>query len=210
MSQRLLLKVGKSRRPQLLRELKQAGTGLPVRDLASRLGMSYMGAKEICLDLEKAGYLSSWRQPVPRGRPLLLYRLTRKADELFDVEPLSLAIELLRAASGLYGSTAPGKLLLRYFQNLATAAAPRMRGETPAERLRWLARWRDAQGHYATFEPGPPPVLVERHQPLSEIFRIHPEALAMEDRLLASLVGHPLRREECEADGSWLCRFSLA
>ncbi len=209
MSQRLLLKVGKSRRQEVLQHLKRAGVPLAVVDLAARLGLSYMGTKEICLDLEKSGYLSAWRSPVPRGRPRLVYRLTRKAEELFANEPLSLTLEILRAAAELFGATAPGKLLLRYFQKQTQTAAGKVRGETPAERLRWVARWRDGLGHYALFAPGPPPMLVERNQPLAEIFRAYPEALAMETRMLESLVGRPLQRLG-EANGeSGDCRFVL-
>lgn len=194
MSQRLLLKVGKSRRQQVLQEIKRAGSTLAVRDLADKIGLSYMGTKEICQDLTRAGYLSVWREPVPRGRPRMLYRLTRKADELFTPESLSIALQILQAAAELYGSTAPGKLLLRYFQDLAKEAAGKIRGASAEERLRWLARWRDGLGHYATFQPGPPAVMLERHQPLRDIFSVYPEALAMELRLLESLVGCPLQR----------------
>lgn len=207
MSRRLVLKVGKTRRQTLLQELKRAGEGLPVSELAGRLGLSYMGTKEICLDLEKAGYLSTWRTPSPRGRPKLLYRLTRKADELFATEEPKLALELLQAAAGLFGPLAPGKLLLRYFQNLEKEGAARIRGSLPAERLRWMARWRDGMGCYASFEEGPPPALLERHQPMREIFQSYPDAITMELRMLSSLAGTSLRREEASSDGSCLRRF---
>ena len=65
-----------------MNELKRT-QGLCVADLAVRLGMSYMGIKGVCLDLEKRGLLDTWRSPQPLGRPLMLYRLTERAHDLF-------------------------------------------------------------------------------------------------------------------------------
>jgi predicted ArsR family transcriptional regulator len=207
MSNLLVPKVGKARRADALQILKRQGEGLPVKALADELGLSYMGAKEICLDLQRAGYLSTWRNPRPRGRPELLYRLTRKAEELFatpEVEPLRIILE---AAGRLFGPTAPGKLLLSYFQEKSEEGKKRVQGVSLPERLISLARWRDQQGHYASVQDGDPPVLVERNQPFSELFRHYPESRRMEEQMLASVLGFPLRREENVLDESPVQRF---
>ena len=64
MKQRLIQQVGRSARLRVLNELKRT-EGLCVADLAARLGMSYMGIKGVCLDLEKRGLLGTWRSPQP-------------------------------------------------------------------------------------------------------------------------------------------------
>ncbi len=207
MSRRLLLKVGKSRRQDLLQEIKRAGCGLPVRELSSRMGMSYMGTKEICLDLERSGYLSTWRNPRPRGRPELLYRLTRKAEELFPRPDNSHLLGLLSAAKSLFGPMAPAKLLLVFFQQQAEEGSAKIRGASVGERMKWIARWRDHKGHYCSLEPGPPPCLVEHHQPLLDVFEAYPDAWKMEEQMLSSLLGQPLRREENPLDGNRTWRF---
>src|SRR6476620_9676074 len=82
LKQRLIQTVSRSARLKILNELKRS-QGLPVGELADRLKMYYMGVKEQCEHLEKAGLLDTWRQPQQRGRPFKLYRLTHRAHELF-------------------------------------------------------------------------------------------------------------------------------
>ena len=106
---RLLNEIGRSQRLAVLHELKRS-TGLPVKELARRLGMSYMGVKQHCLDLQRDGYLDTWRNPKPVGRPEMLYRLTQKAHELFPVQSHGLLLAVLAAARELYGANAPAKL----------------------------------------------------------------------------------------------------
>src|SRR6201996_1490599 len=110
MKQRLLQQVGRSARLRVLNELKRT-QGLCVADLAKRVDMSYMGAKGVCLDLEKRGLLDTWRQPQKIGRPQLLYRLTQRAHELFPTESNRLTLDALEAARKLFGPAAPDKLL---------------------------------------------------------------------------------------------------
>ncbi len=52
----------RGQRMEVLSVLKRTG-GLPVRPLSTRMGMSYMGVKQYCLELEKKGFLETWRQP---------------------------------------------------------------------------------------------------------------------------------------------------
>ena len=42
--------------------------GLAVGDLAAALDMSYMGVKQYCVELEKRGYLDTWRRAKETGR----------------------------------------------------------------------------------------------------------------------------------------------
>jgi len=207
MTQLLIPKVGKARRAEAIQILKRSGVGLPVKALAAHLGLSYMGTKEICRDLEKAGYLDTFRSPSSRGRPQLLYRLTRKADELFPapaVEPLRIMLE---ASAKLFGATAPAKLLLSYFQEKTAHGKKQVTGETLAERLASLAEWRDNEGHYASVQEGNPPSLLERNQPLQKLYRLYPETLRMEEQMLGNILGVPLRREENLLDEGGQQRF---
>src|SRR4051794_2788023 len=100
--------------------------------------MSYMGVKGICLDLHKRGLLDTWRQPQKLGRPLLLYRLTQRAHDLFPTTSNEMTIHLLEAAQKLYGPAAAEKLLLTLFQRQAEQYARRLNGDTVSERAKWL------------------------------------------------------------------------
>ena len=146
MKQSLLRSVVRSARLKILNELKRT-QGLPVREIAERLKMSYMGVKGLCIEMEKRGLLDTWRQPVPRGRPLMLYRLTQRAHDLFPTTSNSATIDVLEAAQKLYGASAPEKLLLLVFQKMTADYEERLRDGALPDRAKWLARLRDHDGY---------------------------------------------------------------
>jgi predicted ArsR family transcriptional regulator len=210
LKQRLIQSVSRSARLKILNELKRS-KGLPVGDLADRLKMSYMGVKEQCEHLEKAGLLDTWRQPQMRGRPFKLYRLTQRAHELFPTASNPVTLDLLEAAQKLYGSTAPEKLLLLMFQKLTAGYETRLRGDTITERIKWLARLRDHDGYMSECEPGNDGKLriVEHHSPILDVMRAYPITAKMETEMFQRLLGVPVRREESTASGLFCASFSV-
>ncbi len=211
MKQRLIQQVGRSARLRVLNELKRT-QGLCVADLAARVGMSYMGAKGICLDLEKRGLLDTWRQAQKIGRPHLLYRLTQRAHDLFPTESNALTIETLDAARKLFGPTAPEKLLLVVYQKRTEQYQAKLKGETPAERAKWLARLRDYDGYMAECETDASGVvsIVEHHSPVLDILREFPLVAKLETDMFQRLVGSRVEREETTSSGLYCAVFRLA
>ena len=208
MQQRLIQQVGRSARLRVMNELKRT-QGLCVAALAARLGMSYMGIKGVCLDLEKRGLLDTWRSPQPIGRPLMLYRLTERAHDLFPATSNAMTIDVLAAAQKLFGSTAAEKLLLVAFQKKAEQYAAKLKGGTLAERAKWLARLRDHDGHMAecvAAEDGAVRI-VEHHSPVLDLLRAFPLIARLEIQLFARLLGVPVRREETSAAGLFRATF---
>jgi predicted ArsR family transcriptional regulator len=205
---RLLNEIGRTQRLGIVHELKRSN-GLPVKELARRLGMSYMGVKQHCIELHRDGYLDTWRNPRPVGRPEMLYRLTQKAHELFPVQSHDMLLAVLAAARELYGPTAPAKLLFVHFREKMEGYRAKVRGETPAERAKWLARLREAEGCMATFEPGPPLRLIERHSPMAELFTRFPETEGMERELFEKVLGAKVRRIAKTTSGLYECVFEI-
>jgi predicted ArsR family transcriptional regulator len=211
MSSRLLARIGKTQRLAILEEIKRSGRGLPVKELAARLKMSYMGIKDLCLDLQKNGLLKTWRNPRPVGRPELEYRLTKRANEAFPRHDVSALLSVLRGADRLYGGQTASKLLLLYFQEKAAGYQDKLasRGATPQEKGKWLARLRDAEGHYAVWSHEDGFALVENHQPLAELFTAYPEAGRMEEQMIGRVLGCPVSRHVSQLEGCYECRFLL-
>ena len=152
MNQKIISEIGKSQRLQIINKLKRTA-GLSVKELAARLDMSYMGVKQHCIDLHKDGYLDTWRRPQTLGRPEMVYRLTRRAHELFPEASNALTLELLECAKKLYGPAAAEKLLLLVYRQKTAQYLPRIKGETPVQRAKWLARLRDHEGYMSGVEP---------------------------------------------------------
>jgi predicted ArsR family transcriptional regulator len=210
MKQRLLQQVGRSARLRVLNELKRT-QGLCVADLATRIGMSYMGAKGVCLDLEKRGLLDTWRQPQKVGRPHMLYRLTQRAHDLFPTESNTLTLETLEAARKLFGPAAPDKLLLVVYQKRTEQYLAKLKGDTPAERAKWLARLRDFDGYMSECEMDEAGAvwIVEHHSPVLDILREFPLVAKLEADMFQRLLGVPVQREETNASGLYSAVFRL-
>lgn len=192
---RILTNLGRSQRLAVVRELKLAGP-LAVRALAKRMGMSYMGVRQQCVLLEKAGYLQTQKNRRPAGRPELLYTLTKKADDLFEGEGSPFALGVLNAAAQLFGSTAPQKLLFVYFRERTEAYAKALRGKSVLARARGLARLRDREGYLARLEIGEDGAMqiVERHSPIADLLAVFPAIAKLEEDQFSAILGVPVRR----------------
>ena len=209
LKQRLIEAVAPNTRLKILNELKRT-QGLHAGEIADRLEMSYMGVKEMCDAMHKAGLLDTWRQPQARGRPFKLYRLTQKAHDLFPTASNPLTRDVLEAAQKLFGPSAPEKLLLVVFQKLTAGYAERLRGETPVERAKWLARLRDHDGHMSEFTAADGTVqIVEHHSPILDLLRAFPIVAKLEADLFQRLIGAPVQREEDTTSGLFRVIFRI-
>lgn len=201
--------MGRSARLRVLNELKRT-QGLCVADLAERLGMSYMGIKNICLDLEKQGLLDTWRHAHKVGRPHLLYRLTQRAHDLFPTESNALTLHLLEAVQKLYGAAAPEKLLLVVFQKKTAHYSSRLKGDSLADRAKWLARLRDNEGYMSECEVDEAGVrIVEHHSPILDLLRAFPLVTRLENEMIQRLLHCTVEREESTASGLYHVTFHL-
>jgi predicted ArsR family transcriptional regulator len=209
MSQKLIRAVAQTTRLRVLESLKRT-QGLCVKDIAARLGMSYMGVKEVCENLERRGLLDTWREPTTeRRRPRMLYRLTDRAHGLFPTASNPLTLELLEAAKMLHGPAAPEKLLLLAWQRKGAALASRVAGSSPAVRAESLAGLRDAEGHMACVEPSPLRI-IEHHCPFLDVLRVYPIVARLDAEMFQRVLGAPVRRSEYTASGQYRVEFEIS
>jgi predicted ArsR family transcriptional regulator len=209
MNQKLIAEIGKSQRLEIINRLKRT-QGLSVTELAEQLGMSYMGVKQHCVDLEREGYLDTWRRAKGIGRPEMIYRLTERVHDLFPCASNSMTITLLENAKALYGPAAAEKLLFSVFQKKAEAYKTKLRGETIAERAGKLTRVRDAEGHMAEIEHDAAVIrIVEHHCPIHDLLKAFPIVARLEAELFTRVLGAAVQREEAHASGLYRCVFTL-
>ena len=207
MSQKLLHAIAPGTRLRIVNALKRT-QGLTVTKLAEALGMSYMGVKEVCQELDRRGLLATWREPRPdgtTGRPRMFYRLTERAHDLFPVASNPLTLELLDASKKLLGPAAPEKLLLLVWQQKAVALVSHIHGESLAERAASLAKLRDEEGHMAVVESGTH--IIEHHCPFLDVLRAYPLVAKLEADLFTRLLGVPVHRVETITGGLYRAEF---
>lgn len=187
----------------IVQRLKHS-TGMTVTELCTAMKMSYMGVKQHCVELEKAGFLDTWRRPKASGRPEKLYRLTDKADALFMNFGTPLTLDLLATAERVYGESAPPKLLYSYFQSKGEAWNAKLAvAASLEERARLLARLRSADGCMSTCETDAQGhlLLVEHHRPFRELAARYSIVDELECEMIERVLGCEVRRSVEEVSG---------
>lgn len=185
-------------------QILKCSTGMPVRELSRAMRMSYMGVKQHCVELEKAGFLDTWRRPKGAGRPEKLYRLTSKSDALFGTGTAELVLDLLATAERVFGETAPSKLLYACFQEKTDQFAAKMAKATTLEdRARQLARLRSAHGCLSECEIDSQGqfCIVEHHLPLRSVAEKYKIVDELECGMIGRLLGCEVRRSVEEVSG---------
>ena len=211
MNQRLIAEIGRTQRLEILNSLKRT-RGMSVNELVERMKMSYMGIKQHCLTLQRDGYLDTWRRPQKMGRPEMVYRLTRRSHDLFQADSNQFTIELLKSAQEIHGPNVPEKLLYNVFEKKTAALKTKVKGETVAERAKWLARVRDGEGYMAQFTTGEggDSRILECHSPIMNLLEQYPIIGRLEQDMFEVLLGTRVRREMIRNSGLYECAFYFA
>jgi predicted ArsR family transcriptional regulator len=198
--------VGRSQRMRIIETLKKT-QGLSVNELGERLKLSYMGVKQHCDELERNGYVDTWRRPKPVGRPEMVYRLTPKAQVFFPRATNTTTIEILHAANRLYGHAAGEKLLYSVFALKAEDYMRKLRGNTVFELAEMLVKIRDQEGYMSELSSGDPVAIVEYHSPIFDLLDAFPLVRRLEREMMERVLGVRIEREEEMASGLYRCRF---
>ena len=146
----MLAEIGRTQRLEILNSLKRS-KGMSVNELVRKMKMSYMGIKQHCLTLQRDGYLDTWRRPQKMGRPEMVYRLTRRTHDLFQTDSNAIHSGTAQVGPGDVRTNAAEKLLYNVFERKTAALKAKVKGETVADRAKWLARMRDNEGYMSQF-----------------------------------------------------------
>jgi predicted ArsR family transcriptional regulator len=212
MNQRLLAEIGRTQRLEILNSLKRS-KGMSVNQLVGQLNMSYMGIKQHCSTLQRDGYLDTWRRPQKMGRPEMVYRLTPRTHDLFPADSNKFTLELLKSIREIHGPNAPEMLLYNVYERKTAALKAKVKGDTVADRAKWLAKVRDNEGFMSQFltdaKEGGPQIL-ECHSPAMNLVESYPIVGRLEQDMFEAVLGTRVRREETRESGQYECAFYFA
>ena len=198
-----------SARAEIVRLLKTDGEA-SAADIAARLGISTVAVRKHLDALETEGLAIARRVPVPRGRPMLAYRLTEESENLFPQRYDRLAVELLDDLVALDGRQSLGRLFAARTDRLSQSYEIRLQDKGLAEQLEELARLRDEEGYMAVFEIRDGQFLLrEHHCPIFEVAQRHPEACNCEQELCERVLKAHVRRETRLVDGKPFCEYHI-
>lgn len=143
----------------------------------------------------------------------MVYRLTRRTHDLFQTDSNRFTLELLKSVQESYGPNAPEKLLYNMFERKINALKSKAKGETVAERAKWLARLRDSEGYMAQFIMGEKEdgsQILECHSPIMNLLDRYPIIGRLEQDMFEAVLGTSVRREETRNSGLYECAFYFA
>ena len=146
-----------------------------VADLAERLGVTTVGARQHLQAMEEAGLVAKVvAAPEGRGRPAALWSLTLAANSRFDDRHSDLTVDLIESIRSVVGEDGLEKVLAERAGRQREAYVSEI-GETPvAIRAASLAKIRSAEGYMADVltEDDGSFLLVEHHCPVCDVAKI--------------------------------------
>src|SRR5205823_11154784 len=110
----------------------------------------------------------------------------------------------------IHGANAPEKLLYNIFAKKTAALKAKVKGETVAERAKWLAKVRDVEGYMAQFLTDPKqggPQILECHSPILNLLDQFAIVGRLEQDMFEAVLGTRVRREETRQSGLYECAF---
>ena len=121
-----------------------------------------------------------------------------------------MTLDLLQSVNEIYGPNAAEKLLYNMFGRKTAALKAKVKGETVAERAKWLAKTRDAEGHMSqviTEEKEGGPQILECHSPILNVLERYPIVGRLEQDMFEAILGTSVRREDTRTSGLYECAF---
>ena len=155
-------------RDRILLQLKMRGATTAMA-LAERLELTAMAIRQHLANLREAGLVEFVERRAAVGRPARYWQLTSRGERRFPDTHAQLTVELLSALRESLGEDALRQVVRRRYEKSLDEYRSRVAEEkTLDQRVRVLARLRDAEGYMATVEASGDGgyLLTENHCPI--------------------------------------------
>lgn len=197
---------------QTILNLLKRSDGLTADQLANQLGITTMAVRKHLATLEREGLVEATSARRPVGRPARVYRLSRRADELFPKQYDLLVTALLADLLELDG---PGKvelLLARRAEQTRAELEHRLAtAQNFDERVHILVQGMDELGYLAVWEKlDDSTYLVNQyHCPIREVAAAFPAACRLEVEMYRDLLGVEIERSCHLLAGDHCCCYVI-
>lgn len=200
-----------STRDKILELLKKE-TNLTVGELSTSLGITEMAIRKHLHILERDSFLVINEVRQPMGRPILVYSLSLKAEELFPKSYENLTVEFLHDLKELHGEGMIDYLLEKRRERLQNSYIQNMQNKNFEEKIEELKNIQIKKGYMAdvtkidneTYE------LVEYNCPIFTVAKEYKKACSCETEMFKEVLGTSnVKRLTCKADNDEHCRFLM-
>lgn len=199
----------KSTKDKILELLKKE-PNKTVSELAQSLDITEMAVRKHLNVLERDSFLIINEVRQPMGRPLQVYSLSPKAEELFPKSYENMTVEFLQDLKELHGEEIIDVLLEKRSERLKNNYLPYMQNKKYEEKIEELKNIQNSKGYMAdltklnneTFE------LIEHNCPILAVAQEFKKACACETEMFKKVLGtENVKRTTCRADNGDHCRF---
>jgi predicted ArsR family transcriptional regulator len=184
-----------------------------VSDLIEATGVTRTAVTEQLNELVAAGYLQRTTEKLPgRGRPRYLYAATDAALVLLFADNQRMVVPTIwKAIDEIGGNELARKVIRRSARALANYYKLRVTAKNPTDRLRQLIDLlRDEGALIEITEEEGNLVIYKRSCPFISMFEDKRSICCVDQEMLSSVVGRPVRRTASRHDGAPCCTFALA
>ncbi|MDA8174301.1 MAG: winged helix-turn-helix transcriptional regulator [Nitrospiraceae bacterium] len=190
--------------------LKKSG-GLTAEQLSKKIGITPMGIRQHLLALERKGIVNYEARKHGIGRPIFIYKLTVKADDLFPKHYHGFALDMLKDLESLDGRAKINELLRLRKERLLKEKSALLKGAGGlAGKLKVLAGMLDEEGYIMdTREDGEGFVLTSYNCPLSKVAGSYGEVCQYEHELISELLGGNVSKLSSIQTGHDSCSFRV-
>ncbi len=191
--------------------LKKAG-GMTAEDLSRQIGITPMGVRQHLLSLERKGMVEYEARKHGIGRPVFIYKLTDKADDIFPKSYGRFALDMLNDIEELDGREKVTELFRMRKEKLFKERSAALGGiQDFNEKVRTLTKMLEGEGYLIELkENGREDMLLNQFNcPVSRVASQYNEACRYELELLNDLLGRSIQRKGCMAAGDPVCSFLI-
>jgi len=183
-----------------------------VADLIKNTGVTRTAVTEQLNELVGAGFVERTVERLPgRGRPRHLYSATQAAMVLLFASNQRLVVPAMwRAIEELGGESLSQRVAAKVSDALAEHYRSRLRSADPQARLRELADVLNEEGALIEIEQqGDGLVMRKRSCGFTPMFDAKRNICAVDEALMSTVIGRPVRRVSCRHDGAPCCTFEI-
>ena len=191
--------------------LLRARGGVNADELASSLGVSKQCVRKHLDVLERDGYVEHMPERGDRGRPAHIFRLTRKAEELFPKRYDLLAKAILQQIGMVWGERGLNTVFCGCAHEMVGRLRPQLEGLGFDARVRRLAELLSEEGYEAEVEKlaDGSYLLNEWNCPMTEVARDYRQVCERELEVYRELLGTEVFRESRIAGGASCCAYRV-
>jgi predicted ArsR family transcriptional regulator len=197
-------------REKIINFIKRSGS-LTVEELSRHIGITPMGVRQHLMSLEKKGMIRYDIKKHGIGRPVFLYRLTDKAEDMFPKAYGIFVLSLLRSIEEADGRDKVDMLFKLRKEHLLFDWKETLRDKkTFKEKVHALRDYLNTEGYMAELkETDKAFILKDFNCPLSEIAPHYKELCDYELEMFKELLGRNVAKTHCIAQGDQFCSYNI-